>query len=227
MSELLLTALDWSEVWALIIPLSVLLFKRQQYPSSLKPVIVYLWLGFLINLVIDVIMGINVYFKKDLFSNNFFYNIHSVVRFACFSIYFIKLQPNSFPKVKKVLTVISLIFLFVNFLFFENFFNYDSFSGNLLATEAYLLLVYCMLYYLTELKNDTDDLFNNPHFWIVTGLCIYVVVNFFVFLFYLPMLYVDLELAVNIWNVHNVAFIIFCLFITKAIYGTFRYKHTI
>jgi hypothetical protein len=227
MGQLLLKALDWSEVWALIIPLSVLLFKRQQYPSSLKPVIVYLWLGFLINLVIDVIMGINVYFRKDLFSNNPFYNIHSVIRFACFSIYFIRLQPNSFPKTKRALTIFSLLFLVINFLFFEKFFNYDSFSGNLLATEAYLLLVYCMLYYLTELKNDKDNLFDSPHFWIVTGLCIYVVVNFFVFLFYLPMLYVDQDLAINIWNVHNIAFIIFCVFITKAIYGTFRYKPAI
>jgi len=124
------------------------------------------------------------------------------------------------------LTVFSLIFMIVNFLFFEKFFNYDSFSGNLLATEAYLLLVYCMLYYLTELKSGRDDLFNTPHFWVVTGLSIYVVTNFFVFLFYLPMINIDEDLAVNIWNVHNIAFIIFCLFITKAIYGSFRYKFT-
>ena len=56
-------ALDWSEVWALMIPLSVLLFRRQQ-PSSLRPVIIYLWLGFLINVAIDIIMAINVYLDR-------------------------------------------------------------------------------------------------------------------------------------------------------------------
>lgn len=219
--------LDWSEVWALIIPLSILLFRKQQYHPSLKPVIVYVWLAFLINLAIDVIMAINIYFKNDFLSNNPLYNLHSIVRFACFSFYFIKLQPHSFTRIKKTLTTFAFLFIIVNFLLFEKFFNYDSFSGNLLALEAYLLLVYCMLYYLTELKNDSDELFNTPHFWVVTGLCMYVVINFFVFLFYLPMIYVDRDLTVNIWNVHNIAFIIFCLFITKAIYGSFRYKHTI
>jgi len=226
MQNIFIKILDWSEVWALIIPLSVLLFRRDQ-PSSFRPVIVYVWLGFLINVVIDAIMAVNMYFPNDFLSNNFLYNIHSVVRFFCFSIYFIKLQPMSFPRTRKVLTILSLLFLAINFIFFEKFFNYNTFSGNLLAAEAYLLLVYCMLYYLTELKNDSDELFNTGHFWIVTGLSIYVVINFFVFLFYIPMFDVDEDLAMNIWNVHNIAFIIFCIFLTKAFYGSFRYKHTV
>jgi len=83
-----------------------------------------------------------------------------------------------------------------------------------------------MLYYLAELKED-DNLFEGPHFWIVTGLSIYLVTNFFVFLFYAPMLSVDVNLAINIWNVHNIAFIIFCVFITKAFYGTAGYQYSI
>ena len=83
-----------------------------------------------------------------------------------------------------------------------------------------------MLYYLAELK-DENDLFNSPHFWVVTGLSIYVVVNFFVFLFYGPMLNVDIHLAVNIWNVHNIAFIIFCFFIGKAFYGSVRHQYSV
>ncbi len=225
MKHYLQLALDWSEVWALMIPLSVLLFRRQQ-PSSLRPVIFYLWLGFLINIVIDIIMAINVYLDRVALSNNPLYNIHSVVRFGCFSLYFIHLQKNSFARLKKFLALLAVAFLVINFIFFENFFNAESFSGNLLSVEAYLLLVYCMLYYLAELK-DENNLFNSPHFWVVTGLSIYVVTNFFVFLFYIPMLNVDIQLAVNIWNVHNIAFIIFCLFIAKAFYGTVRHQYSI
>jgi hypothetical protein len=136
------------------------------------------------------------------------------------------LQPRSFAIFKKMLAIASALFLVINFSFYEKFFNYNSFSGNLLALEAYLLLVYCIFYYLTELKNDDDELFNTPHFWIVTGLSIYVVINFYVFLFYLPMLYVDEQLAINIWHVHNIAFIIFSFFIAKAFYGPLRYKFT-
>jgi hypothetical protein len=218
-------ALDWSEVWALVIPLSVLLFRRQQ-PSSLLPVIVYVWLGFLVNAIIDAIMAVNMTLPNSNLTNNPFYNIHSVIRFGCFSFYFISIQRNSFRKIKLALGSLGLLFLVINFIFFENFFNRDSFSGNLLTVEAYLLLVYCMLYYLAELKED-DNLFEGPHFWIVTGLSIYLVTNFFVFLFYAPMLSVDVNLAINIWNVHNIAFIIFCVFITKAFYGTAGYQYSI
>jgi hypothetical protein len=226
MVDYLLKILDWSEVWALIIPLIVLLFNRRQ-PTILKPIIIYLWLAFILNLSIDIIFLINVYYHKAVMSNNFLYNMHSVVRLVCFSLYFMQLPQATFTKFKKVLATVFLIFLVINFGFFENFFNYDSFSGNLLATEAYLLLVYCMLYYLSELKDDSKNLFKGPDFWVVTGLSIYVVINFFVFLFYLPMIDVDVDLAVNIWNVHNIAFIIFCLFITKGLYGSHRYKYPV
>ena len=225
MVDYLLKILEWSEVWALIIPLAVLLLRRKQ-PATLKPIIVYLWIAFILNVAIDIIMVINLDPKANL-SNNPLYNLHSIARFICFSIYFINLPQSSFIKFKKALAAISAIFLVINFSFFENFFNHDSFSGNLLATEAYLLLVYCMLYYLSELKDDSKNLFKSPDFWVVTGLSIYVVVNFFVFLFYLPMIYVNEDLAVNIWNVHNIAFIIFCLFITKGLYGSHRYKYSV
>jgi len=227
-------ALDWSEVWALLIPLMVLLFRRPQ-PATLKPVIIYLWIAFILNVGIDIIMILRDYrlewvkatFPEWLKTNNPLYNIHSVARFTCFSIYFMQLQYASFTKFKKFLAAASAIFIVINFSIFENFFNPRSFSGNLLATEAYLLLVYCMLYYLSELKDDNKNLFNGPDFWVVTGLSIYVVVNFFVFLFYLPMIYVDEDLAINIWNVHNIAFIIFCIFITKGLYGSHRYKYSV
>lgn len=226
MVDYFLKILEWSEVWALLIPLVILLFRRQQ-PATLKPVIIYLWIAFILNLSIDIITAINIYHHNFDLSNNTLYNIHSVVRFVCFSLYFIQLPQTSFVKFKKLLTVVFLIFVVINFGFFENFFNFDSFSGNLLATEAYLLLIFCMLYYLSELKDDSKNLFNGPDFWVVTGLSIYVVVNFFVFLFYLPMIDVDLDLAVNIWNVHNIAFIIFCVFIAKGLYGSHRYKYSV
>jgi len=226
MVDYLLKILAWSEVWALLIPLIVLLFNRRQ-PTVLKPIIIYLWLAFILNLGIDIIVLINVYYQKFVMSNNFLYNMHSVVRFVCFGFYFMQLPQASFTNFKKVLAAVSITFIVINFSLFENFFNYNSFSGNLLATEAYILLVYCMLYYLAELKDDSKYLFASPDFWVVTGLSIYVVINFFVFLFYLPMIDVDEDLAVNIWNVHNIAFIIFCLFITKAFYGSHRYKYSV
>ena len=57
-------------------------------------------------------------------------------------------------------------------------------------------------------------------FVVVSGLAIYLVVNFFVFLFYVPMINQDIVLVLAIWNVHNAAYVILCLFITWAFYLT-------
>ena len=219
-------ALNWSEVWALLFPLFALLLRPVQ-PSFLKPVIVYVWLAFAINLIIDVIMGLNVHLKQIVESNNPFYNLHSVVRFACFSIFFLRLRQANFLEARKWLPVIFGLFLLVNFSVFENFLNPKHLSGNLFTAESYLLLVYCLLYYLSELKSDEGDIFRGADFWITTGLAIYVVINFFVFLFYVPMLDEDIGLALDIWYVHNIAFILFCLFITKAFYVSAGNKYAI
>ncbi len=118
--------------------------------------------------------------------------------------------------------MLSLALITINFKYFENFNNPAHLSGNLLAAEAYLLLIYCMQYYLLQLRDEVDVISSGPAFWIVTGLSIYVVINFFVFLFYVPMIKQNPDLAEKMWNVHNIAYIIFCIFITKAFYEPYR-----
>ena len=122
MSHFLHKALDWSEIWALFIPMLALYFRSKQ-PKSLQPVIFYIWIAFLLNLIIDLIMVFKENFPDWLHTNNPFYNAHSVFRFICFSIFFIQLPQASFKRVKKTLPIISVVFFLINFLFFENFFN--------------------------------------------------------------------------------------------------------
>ncbi len=226
MGKLLQLALDWSEVWAPLIPLFALLFKRSQ-PRFLRPVIVYLVFAFFINLLGDIISDFKNGLPQWLQSNNVLYNVHSIVRFICFSYFFLALKQPSFITIKKILPLLSLLVITINFKYIENFGNPDHLSGNLLATEAYLLLIYCVLYYLAKLRDEDDDLSRGPDFWVATGLSIYVVVNFFVFLFYVPMIDQNSSLADNIWNVHNIAYIILCIFITKAFYEPARYQLTV
>lgn len=212
--------LDYSEVWALLIPFGVLMAKRKQ-PAVLTPVIVYLFFALLLNAICDGIMYYN--FGRELpemISNNVYYNIHSIVRFCCFCIFFLSLKQSYFTGIKRIIPVIWLLFFIVNFSIIEKsgFFHFLHLSGNLLSAEAYLLLVYCMLYYLSQLKDDVKALKSEKEFWVITGLAIYVVINFFVFLFYIPMLDEDIDLATSMWNIHNLAYIIFCILIAKAFY---------
>ena len=212
--------LDLSEVWALLIPLVVLAFNRKQ-PSVLKPVIVYLFLALVLNIISDGIMLYNSGKKlNEMLSNNPYYNLHSIIRFACFCIFFLKLEQSYFTKIKRLIPALWLLFFIINFTFIENtgLFNFMHLSGNLLSAEAYFLLVYCMLYYLSQLRDDVATLRSEKVFWVITGLAIYVVINFFVFLFYIPMLDENIDLATSMWDIHNIAYIILCILIAKAFY---------
>ncbi len=226
MSKFLKLLLDWSEVWAPLIPLLFLLFKKNQ-PRFLKPVMLYLVAAFFLNVASDIIGDFKAYLPRWMQSNNPIYNVHSIIRFICFSYFFIVLKQSSFTRLRYILPNLSLLIIIINFIYVEDFGNPDHLSGNLLSAEAYVLLIYCMLYYLAKIRDEVDDITSGADFWIVTGLSIYVVVNFFVFLFYVPMINQDSKLADNMWNVHNIAYIILCIFITKAIYEPARHQYSV
>lgn len=217
-NKLLQLILNWSEVWGTLIPLFILLTVRKRQPSFLKPVIIYFWAALLMNISADVIGDFKTSFPNWMQSNNPLYNIHSVVRFTCFSYFFISIKKSSAIIFKKSISFIFAVFILIYFSFFENFFNPRNLSGSLLALEAYLLLVYCMEYYLSQLRHEVERISDEKDFWVATGLSIYVVINFFIFLFYVPMIKENPALAAKMWNVHNVAYIIFCILIAKAFY---------
>lgn len=221
MNKYLMTIYNWSEVWALLIPLFVLFFNKKQ-PHFLQPVIFYLIIAFIINLLADIIGDFREYLPVWIESNNVLYNVHSIIRFICFSYFFVLLNQSSFRGVKSFLPFIFIVFISANFILAENFFNPDHLSGNLLSAEAYLLLIYCMLFYLAQLREEVEILHRGKDFWVVTGLSIYVTANFFIFLFYVPMIRENPNLAANMWYVHNSVYIILCLSIARSFYVTAR-----
>ena len=208
---------DWSEVWALLFPIAALWFKRSQ-PRTLWPVVVYVWVALAINLVCDYIGDHRRELPKWLSSNTPLYNVHSLVRYCCFTWFFFKLGPGFFPRMQKMLVGLYVIFFVGNFCFVESFFDTSRISGNAMAAEAFVLLASCMLYYFALLNQNLANYLILKDFWVVTGLSIFVVVNFFVFLFYDPMVTDRPDLANWMWNVHNFAYIIFCIFMAKAFY---------
>ncbi len=193
----------------------------------MKPVIVYFFIAMVINFSGNIITDFWRHLPDWMQSNTVFYNLHSMIRFVCFSLFFIGLKQKGLTLIYKWLPLLSLLIFALNFSLIDDFFNPDRLSGNLLAGEAYILLIYCMLYYLYKLKDDEILITQEPDFWVVTGLAIYVVVNFFVFLFYVPMLNYNIQLALDIWDVHNYAYITLCLLTAKAFYDAPRYQHAV
>lgn len=207
---------DWSEVWALLIPIAFIL-KNKERSKNLRPIIVYVFLAFFINLFADIIADFKAPFNFPpyLQTNTFLYNIHSIVRFACFSTFFIMVKPPFLNGIKKSIQFIGVSFTIIYF-YFENFNNPHHINGDFLAIEAFLMLILCMLYFLHKLRDINFRPLDSPDFYIALGLSIYVVVNFFVFLFYIPMIEENPVFANQIWSIHNVAYIILCIFIAKA-----------
>lgn len=210
--------LDWSEVWALLLPLVILSFTSRQ-PRFFTPVIIYLWLALLLDILIDVSWKLRACMPPLLYPNNYMYNIHSVIRFICFSSFFMLLQIYR-PEVMKLISLASLLFILVDFLFFENFFNPNTFSSRLFALESGILLFYCLQYFLTRAQAEDSMRQGQPEYWVVVGLSIYVVFNFFLFLFYTTLAHSGYgTFLAFMWNFHNITFILLCIFIAKAFYA--------
>ena len=226
MNEFILLLLDWSEVWALLLPITVLLIRRPLLPAYLKPICYYIYIALVLNLAADIIWKFKIVLnlKGILRDNPFLYNTHSIVRLVLFSIFFISLRQSFLPGLKKAIPFIFLLLVCVNFSlprtfsgsFYERF---TDFSSRTLALESALLLIYCLLYYFDAMQQELSVPFTKlPGFWVVTGLSIYVVINFPIFLFYKTITPAAEKLAIDIWNVHNISYIILCSFIAKSFY---------
>jgi hypothetical protein len=211
--------LDWSEVWALLIP--ILIYKKQ--PALYKPVVFYIWIALAINIVIDLTWKFRGLLPAAYNSNNYLYNLHSIVRFYLFSAFFIKLKQPYLVGIKKAVPIIFTLFLLVNFGWFEHFFNYRLFSSRLLSVEAFFMLFYVLQYYLFKINENVEVNIFTPDFWTVTGLGIYMAINFFIFLLYNELTVRLQAFAISLWSVHNIAYIIFNLFLAKSLYESRKY----
>ena len=215
MISILLHVFDWSEVWALLIPISII-FLNPFLDKTLKPVIVYLYVALILNFLCDFIADFKnvLNFPHWLKTNNYLYNIHSIVRMFFFSIFFIKVNPKSFVVFKKLILLLFFIFVIINFVLLQSFFNYKFFSSRLISAETILLLIFCLLYYYKIMvKDDQNGYYNLPSFWIITGLCIYIVTSLPIFIFYKALILENSTFGEYIWYAHNIAYIIFNIFI--------------
>lgn len=210
--------LDWSEVWAPVIPLVVWGLGKAQ-PRFLVPVILYLWFALVVDAIIDIGWKVNGV-PGWMYPNVYWYNIHSIGRFVLFSAFFYLLHPAFRTKAHQLLPLLVIILLVINFWFFENFFDKEMFSSRLFTVEAGVLLFYCLRYYLLKTNATNVPVKAGKDHWVVTGLSVYVVFNFFYFLFYTTLMADEKnhDFVAAMWNFHNITFIILCIFIARAFY---------
>jgi hypothetical protein len=220
MSNFFREVLDWSEAWAPLLPLIVLLYLKSKTPY-LNPVRIFLLSAFILNLFLDILWKfgkpLGVTSGDFLSNNNFIYNISSVLRLLLFAWFFIGLRQRFMHRIKILLPIGFLVFVFINFIFFQDFFPQGNnfFSSRLLTAESAILLFFCMQYYIYLILEEKNlSLIHQPGFWVVTGLSVYVAANFFIFLFWEYLSVKMKDFALGIWDIHNITFIIFCSLIT-------------
>ena len=195
----------------MFIPLAFLFGRK--LPKHFNPVILYIILAFILNIACDVIVVMGT--KEHLYSNNWLYNVHSIMRYTCFTIFLLSVQPKN--RINRFLSVATLIWLVANFIFFEDFFDYYHISSRLFATETGALLIYCLQYYLFNMLQGSSAE-SKKDIWIVTGISIYSVFNFPFFLLYTTLITQHKELNRILWDFHNITYIVLCIFIARAFY---------
>ena len=224
MNLFLIQIINWSEVWALFIPI-FFLWRYKNQPRYLNPVIVYVFVALYLNFFIDLVNYADVLkFPDWLQTNTYIYHIHSIIRFILFSIFFIRLKQPFLHWSIRMIPVLFFAFVIINFCFFEHFINYErvswgvnsKLSSHLLTVEAVLLLAYCLQYYLYRLQDEHAEQRKLPDFWVVTGLFIFIVPCIPIYLFYDRIIENYNDFTRLIWKVPDLCFLIFCIMIAKS-----------
>ena len=213
--------LDWSEVWAPVIPLAILILPKRNIKIAKMDsyIIAYLTIAILLSTMADVDWKFRSHLPASwIQSNNVFYNIHSILRSIFFGLVFIGAASKKEKFINCFLLLVYVVFAVIDFVFIENILVFSSF---IFTTEGLMLLLMslqCIWRIFTE--EGKVDYKHLSIFWIAIGVCIYEAASFFILLFYSSFLNSTSYFANHIWDIHNIFYILFCSLLVKAFIGT-------
>jgi hypothetical protein len=212
--EVLTAIRNWSEVWSLLIPLTVIAFLRFKNPK-VYPIIYYIFLALVINLMATIMF---VYFKKMppfLKNNNILYNLHSIIRVCFFGWYILSIHNKTHSIFLKITLTAYIAFILFNFILIESPWY---FSSKLFSAESVVLLSLCIFSFVLSIRDESNtNWIKDPSFIICVGLGLYETINFFIFLFFYPLHQRDPVFGKLTWTIHNITFVIFCIMIAVAL----------
>jgi len=218
MNNFINSIINWSESWSLLIPLIVIIFYKPK-GHGIQSLILYVLIAFIINTIATVMVEYYFSMPAWLKNNNVLYNLHSFIRVIFFSLYIMTIRQYRFPPVLKFLLLAYLVFVAVNFVFFQSPLFISSY---LFAAESIILLVFCFSFFLRSMQDDSEvNWLKHPAFLVCTGISLYEVTSFFIFLFFYPLFEKNPEFGDLTMSIHNVMYIILCIMLALALY---RYR---
>ena len=222
--KLFITILNWSEVWALLIPLALVIIYRTKEPA-MHPVILYIYIAFVLNAISTTLFVFHSKMPPLLQNNNLLYNLHSIARVFFFSWYISKITPRHFLFINKSIISGYIIFIVVNFLFFESLLF---FSSRLFAAESIVLLFLCISFFLRSLQDESGTNWTKyPSFIVSTAVALYEATTFFIFLFILPMAVKDPEFGRLCLDIYKIIFVIFCILLACALFRSKKHEDVV
>jgi len=206
--------LDWSEVWALLIPLTIILFLKSP-DRVLDPIVIYVFVAFLLNTLATIMQQFYGQMPAGLKNNNILYNLHSLARVFFFGWYFGRITTQRLALVNKGILMIYSVLVILNFIFFESPFFL---SPRLFAAESIVLLFLCISFFLRSIQDESHTNWTSqPPFLIFTGVALYEAITFFIFLFIYPIFNKSPEFAQLCMQIYQVIFVVYCIFLALAL----------
>lgn len=213
---------EWSEGWAMLIPLlAILIFRpKGRYVWLL---ITYILLAFAINFFAQLVLQCYYLFPNSFSNNNnIYYNVHVVLRVLILGWYIISVRPYKYYKLHKALLFLFIVFTLINFIFFE---SPLLLSIRLFAAGNITLIICCVSYFLRSILEDsTVNWLKHPSFIVCTAVCLYEAVTFFIFLFIYPLSYTDPEFGLVTLRIYQVILVIFGILLAIALYSYKKQK---
>ena len=217
--EVIKTIRNWSEVWALLIPLTIIIRSRSRIPD-MYPVVLYVWFALILNSISTTMFVYHKSMPSFLQNNNILYNLHSFLRVTFLGFYIYHIREHRYTFIYRALIFIYIIFVVCNFIFFESILF---FSTRIFSAESIVLLTLCLSFFVRSMQDDSDiNWLKHPAFLICAGISFYEAVNFFIFLLYYPLSDKDVSFIRALWTVHNITFVILCLMIALALYSSYK-----
>jgi hypothetical protein len=212
----------WSEVWALILPLIIVLTRRNRIAAHLRPVAYYIFIALFLNIIADFIWRFQrrLSLPEWMWDNSSIYHIHSIVRLLLFGWFFNLLGEPFLVKIKKIIPLFFILFVVTDFIILKPLHSFfTGFHSELLATEAAILLFYCLQHYIYQANlEQISSRQTRSTNRIIAGLTIYIAINFFIFLFYSALMETSNAFSRQIWEVHNISYILFSCLIANGFY---------
>ena len=211
---------DWSEVWALLIPLIIFVISKPK-GKHIRLLLWYVIIGFILNFTATFMLEYYYLIPSwmhidNRVNNNILYNIHSIIRVLFFSCYIITIRQYRFSFILKTLLAAYLVFVLINFLFIESPFFL---SNSLFTAESIVLLIMCLFYFFRSIQDESQtNWLKHPSFLVCAGICFYEAITFYIFLFFYALHQSDRAFAHITMRVYTITFVLLCILLALALY---------